>query len=54
MNVVMTEKNGFIEIQGTAERETFAEDELNNMLSLAKNAIQELIKKQREILAETL
>lgn len=47
MNVVMTEQGGFIEIQGTAEKETFAQPDLDKMLSLAKNGIQALIKMQR-------
>lgn len=47
MNVVMTEHGGFIEIQGTAEKETFAQDKLDEMLVLAKAGIQELVKKQK-------
>lgn len=49
MNVVMTENGQFIEIQGTAEKTTFNESELNNMLSLAKSGIQSLIEKQKQI-----
>ncbi len=47
MNVVMTEHGGFIEIQGTAEKETFAEDKLDEMLVVAKAGIQELLQKQK-------
>lgn len=47
MNVVMTEQGGFIEIQGTAEKETFEQDKLDEMLVLAKEGIQELVKKQK-------
>lgn len=47
MNVVMTEHGGFIEIQGTAEKETFQQVELDSMLGLAKSGIAELIKKQK-------
>ncbi len=50
MNVVMTEKSGFIEIQGTAEKETFQQHELDELLVLAKNGIQELIQKQKTAL----
>jgi ribonuclease PH len=50
MNVVMTEHNGFIEIQGTAEKETFQQNELDELLALAKNGIGELVKKQKEAL----
>lgn len=47
MNVVMTEDGKFIEIQGTAEKDTFAESELGEMLALAKEGIKELVAKQR-------
>lgn len=50
MNVVMTEKGGFIEIQGTAEKEIFQQHELDNLLVLAKDGIQELVQKQKEAL----
>ena len=48
MNVVMTEQGQFIEIQGTAEKQTFNEKELNQMLALAKNGIAELIQAQKK------
>lgn len=47
MNVVMTAAGKFIEIQGTAERNTFSETELTTMLALAKTGIHELIAKQK-------
>jgi len=47
MNVVMTEHGGFIEIQGTAEKNTFAQHDLDTMLTLAKEGIQQLIEKQK-------
>jgi ribonuclease PH len=50
MNVVMTEKGGFIEIQGTAEKDTFEQAELDQLLALAKSGIQLLIAKQKEVL----
>lgn len=50
MNIVMTEKGGFIEIQGTAEKETFEQRELDNLLGLAKEGIQQLVEKQKEAL----
>lgn len=49
MNVVMTEHGGFIEIQGTAEKETFTQESLDKMLKLAKNGIQHLIAKQKAV-----
>lgn len=50
MNVVMTENGKFIEIQGTAEQNTFSESELNTMLTLAKSGIHELISKQKALI----
>jgi len=52
MNVVMTEHGGFIEVQGTAEGEAYSQDELSAMLVLAKQGINELIMKQKNILAD--
>lgn len=46
MNVVMTESGQFIEIQGTAEKNTFSDSELGKMLALAKSGIKELIELQ--------
>jgi len=43
MNVVMTEKGRFIEIQGTAEENDFSIEELNEMLDLAKQGIEAII-----------
>ena len=42
MNVVMTNKNNFIEIQGTSEKRPFTYQELEHMLELAKKGISEL------------
>ncbi len=50
MNVVMTEHGGFIEIQGTAEKDTFEHAHLTEMLNLAKEGIGELIQKQKAAL----
>lgn len=47
MNVVMTEDGNFIEIQGTAERGTFHQNELNSLLDLAKTGIKQLFIQQR-------
>lgn len=51
MNVVMTEQGGFIEIQGTAEKETFSQVDLDKMLMLAKDGILELTAKQKMVVA---
>jgi len=50
MNIVMNDKGGFIEIQGTAEGEAYSQDELNAMLKLGKDAINQLMDKQLEAL----
>lgn len=47
MNVVMTEQGQFIEIQGTAEKESFAQFDLEKMLALAKSGIQQLVQIQK-------
>jgi ribonuclease PH len=48
MNVVMTEHGGFIEIQGTAEKDVFSQQDLDQMLALAKEGVQHLVKVQKE------
>jgi len=40
MNIVMTGKGGFVEIQGTAEGEAFSDAEMQAMLALAKLVFQ--------------
>lgn len=50
MNVVMTGKGGFVEIQGTAEGEPFSTNEMNAMLALASQGINELVAKQKQAL----
>ncbi|MBF7053606.1 MULTISPECIES: ribonuclease PH [Halomonas] len=50
MNVVMTEGGSLIEVQGTAEKDSFSRAELNAMLELAENAGVQLFDHQRESL----
>ncbi|MDP6027404.1 MAG: ribonuclease PH [Pseudomonadales bacterium] len=50
MNVVMAEGDKFIEVQGTAEREPFSRNDLDEMLSLAAKGVGELIQLQRSTL----
>lgn len=52
MNVVMTDQNKYVEIQGTGEESPFDQEELNDLLQLAKNGIQQLIDYQKEQLGE--
>ncbi len=50
MNVVMTSKGGFIEVQGTGEDGDFSRDQLNQMIDLAEQGITQLIDRQKESL----
>src|SRR5215472_2272210 len=50
MNVVMTGSGRLVEVQATAERQTFDEEQLRRMLALARDGIAELVARQKEIL----
>ncbi|MBX3288072.1 MAG: ribonuclease PH [Acidobacteria bacterium] len=50
MNIVCTGAGKFIEIQGTAEREPFSRDQMDEMLALAEKGINELFQIQRNVL----
>lgn len=50
MNIVMTDKGEFIEIQGTGEESPFNNEELISLLSLAKKGVDELIEIQKNTL----
>ena len=50
MNVVMTERLRFIELQGTGEEDDFDSEQLQAMIALAQKGIAELLTKQREAL----
>ena len=43
MNVVMTESGKIVEVQGTAEGETFSREDLSELLDLAQNSISKVI-----------
>jgi ribonuclease PH len=49
-NVVMTDKNEFVEIQGTAEGKPFSKETTDALLSLARQGIVKLFKIQKETL----
>ncbi|MDR0529373.1 MAG: ribonuclease PH [Zoogloeaceae bacterium] len=51
MNVVMTGGGNFVEIQGTAEGQTFTREEMNALLDLAASGIARLIAAQKTALA---
>lgn len=50
MNIVMTGKGKFIEIQGTAEGEPFEESQMQQLIVLAKKGIVQLIEIQKKAL----
>lgn len=50
MNIVMTGNGKFIEIQGTAEKEPFDKQKMDQLLSLAKSGIESLIDIQKDSL----
>jgi ribonuclease PH len=47
-NVVMTDGNEFVEVQGTAEGKPFSKEAIDSLLSLAQQGITRLFKAQRE------
>ena len=51
LNVIMTESGGIIEIQGTAEKNPFAKDQLDEMIESASEGISNIIALQKSCLA---
>jgi ribonuclease PH len=49
MNLVMTGRGRFVEVQGTAERASFDKKDLDEFLTEGWNAIQSLVKLQKEL-----
>ncbi|CFX18641.1 Ribonuclease phosphorolytic, bacterial-type [Syntrophomonas zehnderi OL-4] len=52
MNVVMTGRGDFVEIQGTAEGKPFSRQEMDNLLGLAEKGISEIIALQAQTIAK--
>jgi ribonuclease PH len=50
MNIIMTAKGRFVEIQGTAEREPFKKEDMNKLITLAEKGITELVSAQKKVL----
>lgn len=50
MNIVMTGKGQFVEVQGTAEGETFDRVTLNGLLDMAAGGVAQLVKYQQDAL----
>ena len=53
MNVVMTEGGGLVEVQATAERNSFPREKLMEMMDHAQRGIIELVEAQRGALASS-
>jgi ribonuclease PH len=54
MNFVMNGNNRFVEIQGTGEEATFGEDELAELIRLAKRGIRQLIDVEKTVVGDIL
>lgn len=52
MNIVMTSKGEFIEVQGTGEEGSFSREELNQLLDLAEKGIEELTSIQKDAIGD--
>jgi ribonuclease PH len=53
MNVVMTGRGRFVEVQGTGETATFSESELKGMLALARLGLRRVTRAQRRVLGDS-
>ena len=51
LNVVMTDRHAFVEVQGTAEQRPFDRAQLTTLLDLAERGIDQLVEHQRAALA---
>lgn len=51
-NIVMTNQNAFVEIQGTAERQPFSAETLDELLGLARSGLDHLFAAQQAALAD--
>ncbi|MDP7598595.1 MAG: ribonuclease PH, partial [Acidimicrobiales bacterium] len=51
-NVVMTGSGNFVEVQGTAEGESFDRSQLDALVDLAAGGIAQIVEMQRTVLAE--
>lgn len=54
MNVVMKSSGDFVEVQGTGERGSFSQKDLNSLLDLAKKGISEIIDIERNLFKDIL
>jgi len=51
MNLVMTGNGHFVEIQGTAEKTAFSQEQLQSLLTLGESGIRQLIERQKASLS---
>lgn len=54
MNIVMTSRGEYIEIQGTGEEAPFSDDQLAQLIALAKKGISQLIEAERQVIGALL
>jgi len=52
MNVVILGKDKLVEVQGTAEHQTFSRSQCDNLIKLAQQGIRELIRIQKQVLGK--
>jgi ribonuclease PH len=52
MNLVMTGRGRYVEVQGTAERQAFEKKDLDDFLSLGWKAIKSLVELQKELIGD--
>jgi len=54
MNIVRTSAGRYVEVQGTAEKTPFSQEEMQKMLGLANDGIDRLFEAQRKLLSASL
>jgi len=54
MNIVRTSAGKFVEVQGTAEKTPFSQEEMQKMLALAVEGIERLFERQKGLLSSFL
>jgi ribonuclease PH len=51
LNIVMTDEDRVVEIQGTAEGDTFTMEQMDEMVNLARRGLKDLVDAQRKCLS---
>lgn len=54
MNVVMTDRGRFVEVQGTAESAPFSRERLNRLIDLAQGGLEQIFKLQAQAVEQVL